>query len=284
VAVSTNSAMAGSNAAVVVRRSPARRVRRDLRPVAVAGMGAGIATGSPELQEALERLAPTADPRGLDPSAQMVILAAALALRDGGLRISTELRDRAGLVLGNGRLSPATIRAFRASIAGRGLWRLSTSAFARRMPSAPAGACAAALELRGPASTIATGEGEGLCAVAYAAQLLAGREDAEVILAGGVREEVDGTGAAAVLALRAGRGAVELAGWGMAGAGLEGAALEQALARAGVRPSEVSVRFDGAFAPAVEAVRSGAAGVAAAVTPGGCASCALVFRRGDQGR
>ena len=325
-AVSTNSAMAGANAAVVVtRHAPPPRARRARRPVAVAGVGA-VRAGPEELRRMLERLAPTADTDGMDPSAQLLTAAAALALQDGGLRISTERRDRAGLVLGNGRLSPATVRDFRASIAQRGLWRLSTSAFARRMPSAPAGACAAALDLRGPTSTISTGAGEDLCAIAHAAQLLAGRDDADLIVAGGVRESaapgvrhghpassrpdlqahaVDETGRAtapagrdaelilagdvreetselgeaAVLALLAGRSAVMLAGWGVAGAGEEAAALEQALALAGARPSEVAARYSGAFAPAVEMVRSGAARVAAVVTSGGCAACALVLCR-----
>jgi 3-oxoacyl-[acyl-carrier-protein] synthase II len=280
VALCTNSAMAGSNAAAVVSRSPPRRARRPPRPVAVAGVGLA---GPRESEEALARLVPIADVSGMDPSARLVTLAAARAIEDGGLKISTDRSDRSGLVLGNGRLSPATIRAFRRSIADRGLWRLSTAAFARRMPSAPAGACAAALGLRGPASTIATGEGEGLCAAAYAAQLLAARDDADLMLAAQMREEEDGTGIATVLALQAGHGAVELAGWGLAGAGLAEAALEQALARAGVRPSEVALRAGGSFTGAVEAIRSWAK-VAVVQYGEGTMACALVFVRGADGR
>ena len=308
-AVCTNSAMAGSNAAVVVSRSaPARAVRTPLL-VTVAGMGVVVgaraadtratdtratdmravdsraaatrdgrasATDPDALSTLLAKAAPTADPRGMDPSAQLLTAAAALALRDGALKITTDRRDRAGLLLGNGHLSPATVRAFRASIAERGLWRLATSSFARRMPSAPAGACAAALDLRGPGTTIATGEGESLCAVAFAAQLLSSRATGDLLLAGGVRESES---AAEVLALVAGGdGPVTLAGWGLAGPGQHAAALQQAVARAGLHPSGLRPHFP-TFIAAVEAVRSGQATAAAAVTAGGCASCALVFCR-----
>ncbi|HVE81239.1 MAG TPA: beta-ketoacyl-[acyl-carrier-protein] synthase family protein, partial [Myxococcales bacterium] len=291
VAISTNSAMAGSNAAAVVSRHPVRRARPSPRPISAVGVGlaGGDSPGGPrdvtgsaadgeaarelrrdgassarggegarelrhdatssahgaisrsadaDISDAtLARLLPTADVSGMDPSARLLALAAARALEDARLKISADRRDRSGLVLGNSRLSPATIRAFRASIAERGLWRLATSSFARRMPSAPAGACATALDLRGPGTTIATGEGESLCAVAFAAQLLSGRSPGDLLLAGGVRETENEAEALALVA--GGDGAVTLAGWALAGPGQEAAALEQALARAGRRRSDL---------------------------------------------
>ena len=334
-AICTNSAMAGSNAAVVVTRNPLARAPRQPLRVTVAGMGVvtgecatdsratdsratdsraaadkrtgdSASPGAParvsgeeagrvdgasatapypnrvaashpdQVASLLARIAPTADPRGMDPSAQLLTAAAALALRDGDLKITADRRDRAGLLLGNGRLSPATVRAFRASIAERGLWRLATSSFARRMPSAPAGACATALDLRGPGTTIATGEGESLCAVAFAAQLLSGRSPGDLLLAGGVRETENEAEALALIA--GGDGAVMLAGWALAGPGQEAAALEQALSRAGRRRSELAAPFP-TFISAIEALRTGQATITAATTSGGCASCALVFSR-----
>jgi 3-oxoacyl-[acyl-carrier-protein] synthase II len=298
VALSTNSAMAGANAAVVVARGPGRRPRPARRSVHAAGCATiGLRTGGlgRGLEAMLEQIAPSVDPRGMDPSGVMVTATAAQAVKAAGVKLAGPLRERAGIFLGNSRLSPATIAEFRASIAERGLARLSTAAFARRMLSAPAGTCAMALSLKGPTTTLATGAGEGLVAIACAADLLERREDVELLLAGGVVEHRAGSsedraGGAAFLALRGGgEGDVRLAGWGLAGPDRSAEAVEQALARAGLRRQDVEVRFrEWPRSPgfdavlAFEAVQRGEARVAMAIADEGCggaATCALLFAR-----
>jgi hypothetical protein len=55
--------------------------------------------------------------------------------------------------------------------------------------NAPVGACAKRLALKGPLTTISSGDASGLCALAEAAHLLATRDDLDRVVAGGVEED-----------------------------------------------------------------------------------------------
>src|SRR6185436_17255913 len=113
---------------------------------------AGDRDGSPRAASpfAIEDIVTDADPRGLDPASRLLTGAAAIALCAAGLRIRGSLRDRAGLLVGQLRGSPASIVAFQRSIEERGLVHLSPSAFARIVLNAASGACSKVLSLRGP--------------------------------------------------------------------------------------------------------------------------------------
>ena len=160
------------------------------------------------------------DPRRLDPSARWLTAAATLALGQGQRR---RAMDRAGLFVGASRMPADSSRRCSASIRQRGVAGTSASAFARMSVNAPAGACSRVLGLLGPTTTVSIGEGSGLLAVVLAADWLASREDAELIVAGGVDEQTgkgaDETEGAACLVLeRTGPGGdVVVAGWGIAG-------------------------------------------------------------------
>ncbi|HEY8211455.1 MAG TPA: hypothetical protein VIG99_28420, partial [Myxococcaceae bacterium] len=217
--------------------------------------------------------------------------------------------------VGSSRVSPETSEALLESIRTRGLWRLSSAAFARRVLGAPAGACARLLSLRGPTGTVATGAGASLVAVACGAHHLATRSDVEILVAGGFDERGAAAGSgegegAGCLVLASGPGsgpAVRLAGWGLAGPGDAAAAMREALARAGVDapdlelvfgreeirgldrarrvdPEAVLGRSDSAgpalgLAAAYAAVRDGAARTAAVFSSGGSAACAVLLQR-----
>lgn len=341
VGLSTNSAFAGANAAVVFALPDQRRDRRpSTRPVFVRGAGAvgphglGLsalrdhlaaaaergAPGRPGVRPfALEELVPSADPRRLDPSSRFLAAAVASALGEAKLQVSGELRARAGLMVGSSRVSPETNAALLDSIRERGLWKLSSAAFARRVLGAPAGACARLLSLRGPTGTLATGAGASLVAVACGAHHLATRSDVEVLVAGGFDERGAGAGpgegeGAGCLVLASGPGAgpaVRLAGWGLAGPGDAAAAVREALARAGVDGADVELascreeeaaavrgldrarrvdpevvlgRSDSAgpalgLAAAYAAVRDGPARTAVVFSAGGSAACAVLLQR-----
>ncbi|MBV8760404.1 MAG: beta-ketoacyl-[acyl-carrier-protein] synthase family protein [Deltaproteobacteria bacterium] len=231
-AVCTNSAFGGSNAALVIGApsviSRARSARRD---VFVRGVGA---VTSRDVR--IEDLVPTASPRGLDPSARLLTTAAALALCDAQLRLRKSDSDRTGMIAAVSRVSPATASEFRTSIRERGLAQLSANAFARMVPNSIGGACSKVLGLRGPNSTLI---GSGLVAIASAAELLACREDADHIVAGGV-DEIDAEqpmageteGAACVVLGRS--GSVRAAGWAIAGRDQLADAIARACSMAGV--------------------------------------------------
>jgi 3-oxoacyl-[acyl-carrier-protein] synthase II len=269
-ALCTNSAFGGANAAVVLSRADAAVA--DLprpRPVRVLGAGAvgGHGRTLDELARALARGEPTGgrvppfdiqaiarafDPRALDPSGRYLLAAASAALEDARLRVRGEGRDRAGILMGVSRLSAESERSFWESIAAQGLAHLSATAFKHMVLNAPVGACSLALSLRGPISTLTTGEDSGLVAVAYAAEMLARRRDVDVLLCGGLdelpaAEPADGRGeGAGCLLLGSGDdepGAIFVSGWGLAGPGALGTAIERALHMAGIEGREVGALF-----------------------------------------
>lgn len=201
-------AFGGANAALVVARvdaSPGAAPKRSRREVRLAGSGAagapraeldpmGIALDFRGRMDAsgFDALAPGVDPRGLDPTSRLLILAAQRALRRAGLELAGEAANRAGLFVGQRRASPSSTDEFEASIETRGLLAASGSAFTRRVLNTPSGAASRSLALRGPTLTLSTGRGSGLFAVALAAEQLASQDDADVLVAGGVDELAEG--------------------------------------------------------------------------------------------
>ncbi len=315
LAVSTSSAFGGANCALVIGRGDRALARAPARrPVAIAGFGAigphGFGLPAPGAARgrvpafSLRDAAPTADPRGLDPTTRYLLAGTALALRDAGVRVKGDARERTGLVLGVTVASPESDIALHRTIAERGHRGLSAALFARQVLNAPAGTCAKVLGLRGPHSTLSAGPATGLAAVVYAAELLATRDDCDHVVAAGVDELVPGDppagaseGAACVVLAAAGD--VRLAGWSVAGPGR----LDEAIARAraaaqlphvdlvigpggDVDPEAVagaSPAYTSALGVVIAAarIRAGEARAALVVqTGGGCADCAIVVARG----
>lgn len=200
-ALSTNSAFAGANAAVAVgsARFPAKAREVTLRAVWVRGVAAfgpfgdvsalDAAAIAPARLPDLTRIVRSVDATSLDRSSLMLLALSQASLANAGLsRPRGQARDQSGLVLGITRVSPASIRDLRESIAQRGLPRLSATAFARMVLNAPAGTCAKVEGLRGPMSALSTGAGSGLFALVYAARLLANGQ-ADLMLGAAVDEE-----------------------------------------------------------------------------------------------
>jgi 3-oxoacyl-[acyl-carrier-protein] synthase II len=263
--VCTNSAFGGANAAVVLAdpalpaTSPTRRRDVFVRGVGAVGphgttldaLSAALAAGVPlasfdAVPFAIESIVPTISPRGLNPSTKFLTAAAALALADASCRPRKGEQERAGLVVGTTAVSPETADEFRASIDKRGFAQLSAAAFARMVMNAPAGACSKLLALKGPGSTLDSAAGSGLVAIIYAAHLLATRDDADLLVAGGFDEidrgePHDGIAEGAGCAVLGTTGTIRLAGWGLAGADRFCDARDAALARAGLDASAPDV-------------------------------------------
>jgi 3-oxoacyl-[acyl-carrier-protein] synthase II len=310
-AVKLNSAFGGSNAGLILSRScgSARSVAR--RPVFIAGIGEVGPGGfdsqafpcvSAEVPRSrrvapfdIESIVPRADPRGLDPASRFLTAAAALALRDAGVAVTGSLRDRVGLVVGQLRGSPASIDAFQRSIDERGLIGLSPSAFARIVLNAAAGYCSKLLSLRGPLSAITTGAGSSLVAFVLAAELLATREDTELMVAGGcdehratVDEHTDEGAACAVLAANA--SPVEVSGWALAGPGQLAEAVARVsesvssaksltVIRAEDMPGGLAASGGIAVAAAVRSIRRGAPQVLVTSAAGDSMCAAILLRQ-----
>lgn len=202
------------------------------------------------------RIAGSVDPRRLDPSARLLTAAAALALGDAGAKIRGPLRDQTGLFVGATRMPAESSFRCIDSIERHGVAACSASAFARMSVNAPTGACAKLLGLRGPSTTVSAGAASGLLAILLGAEWLAARDDADLLLAGGLDERppqafrdrkpeaawIETEGAACALLAREPSAAVAgrllVAGWGLAGRGDAAGAAREALAD-GTRPDGV---------------------------------------------
>jgi 3-oxoacyl-[acyl-carrier-protein] synthase II len=297
-AVCTSSAFGGANAALVVsaRHGAAPASSRSRRDVFVTG--AAAVTTRPTSQR-LAALLPTADTRGLDPSSRLITEAAARALADADTSVRGRARERAGIFFATTRVSAESASEFQTSIDQRGLSKLSATAFTRMVLNAPAGACSRLLGLRGPTTTLTTGEGSGLAALVYAAVSLAFRGDADLLLAGAVDESDDeemasgraDAGACLVLSTSPSTGPrIRISGFGLAGPGALDEAIAHAREMAGPSGEEPTLAappmLRGAEASgallacvsAVEALRRGDATTRLIVNAGGgSASSALIL-------
>jgi 3-oxoacyl-[acyl-carrier-protein] synthase II len=330
VAVSVNAAFAGADSAVVLGTRPFAETRE---PAGAAVLGVGVLAGGSHDVDAIadavlagravdrragpcpiEKLLPMADPRGMDPSTRFLSATCVRALGDAGVSVKGELRERAGIVAAATSFSALSGREYHRSVAERGLLRLNATAFAKLVLNAPTGATARMLALRGPTSTITTGRGGGLVAIAYAASLLA--DPIEVMLGAAFDElgheddqEGDTEGAGVLVLGRAGpvqnASAPRLVSWaiGAPGDGL-GRTIDDALRRTAARDVDL-VLGDGVVASgfrtaidvgaslgracsagsaigcavAVSALRRGIAKRVLVVSPGGGASAALLFEQ-----
>lgn len=232
-ALTNNSAFGGANAVLAVSRTPTKR--RALEPREVFISGAGVLGPFGQTLSALdawkggaarlapfhlEALAPNADTRGLDQTCTSLAAAVALALSDAKLKVSGALRERTGLFVGTTNSSPAAWDEFRGSIRERGIAKVSAPAFTRLVLNATTGFSTRVFGLRGPTTTLTTGRGSGLVALAYAASHLALRTDADRLIVGSVDEadlarDAASPDAAVALVLTTvpSEGAVRLARW-----------------------------------------------------------------------
>lgn len=270
-ALCNSSAFGGANALVVIDsprvRSPDRTVVR--RDVYLCGTGAilpgvGDAKSFSSRAAQAKRFGPIGemnlpkmlsgiDTRGFDPLSRYLTIAAAEALRDSGLNMRGPLRDRTGLFGALVRISPASAHELQDSVDERGLTRLSAPAFTRVVLNASIGACARAFSLRGPTTTVTTGNGSGLAALALAVDHLALRDDADVVCVAAadeldrdeLPEQMCEAGVCLVLATpealsKSGTHPVRFAGVGMAGPGQLALAIERALRGTGISKGEVA--------------------------------------------
>lgn len=232
-ALTNNSAFGGANAVLAISRPVVKR--RELKPREVFISGAGVLGpfgqtlealdawkgGAPRLAPfQLEALAPHADTRGLDQTCTSLAAAVALALADAKLKVSGAMRERTGLFVGTTNSSPAAWDEFRGSIRERGIAKVSAPAFTRLVLNATTGFSTRVFGLRGPTTTLTTGRGSGLVALAYAASHLALRTDADRMVVGSVDEadlarhpEWPDAAVALVLTTVPTEGAVRLARW-----------------------------------------------------------------------
>lgn len=238
-------AFGGANAALVVatpdaarahdrHRPSSARKRRRIYVAAMGGFGGADAAvdpmgtlgdfDAPAPACDVERLAPGANPRGLDGVSRALVIAVSRAV--DALAAARAARgeppldlDRTGLHVGQRRASPKSVAEFDDAVEARGYLHVPGGPFTRRVLNTATGAASRARALRGPTLTISTGRGSGLAALALAAEHLASRDDADHLVVasvdeGGGEDHAVGDGAAAIiLSAEPSAGAVELVAW-----------------------------------------------------------------------
>lgn len=314
LALSSNSAFGGSNCALVFGApEPVTTPEERRRPVYLSGAAALCAGVSRiedlariyegaslpaerELHIDLAAEVPRADLRGIDRASELLTTVASRALADAGVQLRGTARARTGLIAGALRASPDSLERFHSSLERRGLAKPDTTAFAQVLPSAAQSACAKALHIRGPQSTITIGEGSGLMAALISTWMLARRRDSDRIIAAAVdvrSEHSPGAAladAACALVLCTEPTAVEVAGIGLAGAEQLDDAIAQARRSWGSsEPAELFVErpnpFGGmpatssafALALALGKLRRGEARSALVASAGTTASVAMIL-------
>jgi 3-oxoacyl-[acyl-carrier-protein] synthase II len=315
LALSSNSAFGGNNCALVFGKAGRAFADGDeTRPVFVSTTAALCAGASSveelasiyeskpapsdrEIRIDLAAELPRVDLRGIDRASELLTAVAFRALAEAGLRqLKGEARERTGLMVGALRASPDSLERFRSSIAERGLTKPDATAFAQLLPSAAQSACAKALNIRGPQSTINIGEGSGLLACAISAWMLAQRGDSDRIVAAAVDVRTDGVAggalgdAACAIVLETTPTSVEVVGIGVAGPDQLHEAIAQAQRRWGTakapelfidRPKSLegmpATSSSFALAHAVHSLRHGSARSALVASKGTTASAAIIL-------
>ena len=314
LALSSNSAFGGSNCALVFGRDkPATASIDERRRVFVRGAAvlcAGVSSieelaliyevasrpSETELQVDLAAELPRVDLRGIDRASELLTTVVSRALADAGAQLKGKARARTGLIAGVLRASPDSLYRFRTSLERRGFAKPDTTAFAQVLPSAAQGACAKALNIRGPQSTVTIGQGSGLMAAVMSAWMLGRRRDSDRIVAASVdvRSEHSAEGAladaACALVLCTEPTAVEVAGIGLAGPERLDEAIAEARRRWGSsEPVELLVERPNPFggmpatsssfglAHALGALRQGKAKSALVASAGTTASVAMIL-------
>jgi 3-oxoacyl-[acyl-carrier-protein] synthase II len=210
VAVSNNFAFGGANASVVFARAGAvaQAPQVKLDRVVVTGLAsltsAGIATDDlwkafTERRDCLKDengvrlgrvefdpgpwLKPK-DRRRIDRLGVFSVVASSIALKDAGLVVSDENRNRIGIMFGTGVGPMESMENFSKPLIGEGPAAANPAIFPNTVYNAAAGQVAMATGAVGPTSTVTAGHGAGASALCYSYDLVAtGQADAMVCLA-----------------------------------------------------------------------------------------------------
>lgn len=210
VAVSNNFAFGGANASVVFARAGTvpEAPKVDLDRVVVTGLAtltsAGIAVDDlwkafAERRDCLVEengarvgrvnLDPTPwlkpkDRRRMDRLGIFSVVASSIALKDAGIEVNDENRNRVGVIFGTGVGPMESMENFSKPLIGEGPAAANPAIFPNTVYNAAPGQVAMATGAVGPTSTVTAGHGAGASALCYAYDLVAtGQADAMICLA-----------------------------------------------------------------------------------------------------
>jgi 3-oxoacyl-[acyl-carrier-protein] synthase II len=236
IALKTNSGFGGVNSALVFGEKNVAYQPRKISPRPISILGYGIN----EDKDYINSFIPYDDLRSTDLSAKLLAGVVAKLLDNAEIHFRSEECENIGLFVGQDQLSPESIEAFEDSISGRGIKHLSAAAFTRLVINYPAGACCRIFGLKGPVAVMAAKPDNGLTALCLAADFLAWRNDADLMIVASVDEKEHGNnGIAAGFLLKAGyvKSPIRLKAWSMSRD--SNRSLEKALGMAGLKPGDI---------------------------------------------
>ncbi|MFN8636602.1 MAG: beta-ketoacyl-[acyl-carrier-protein] synthase family protein [Chloroflexota bacterium] len=210
VALSNNFAFGGANASLVLGRGGLKRTPAPPRvdKVVITGLST-LTSASCDAEEVWSAFVAgrdcTADENGvrigrveLDPSPFLSprerrrmdrlgifsVVASAMALKDAGLELTDENRERVGVILGTGVGPMESLERFTRPVIEEGAAGANPAVFPNTVYNAAVGQVAMALGTLGPASAVTAGHAAGGSAIAYCYDLLVSNQaDAMVALA-----------------------------------------------------------------------------------------------------
>ena len=236
-ALKTNSGFGGVNSALVFGKKNVAYQPKKISPRPISVLGYGIN----EDKDYINSFIPYDDFRSTDLSAKLLAGVVAKLLNNAGIQFRSKDCENIGLFVGQDQLSPESIEAFEDSIRGRGIKHLSAAAFTRLVINYPTGACCRLFGLKGPVSVMAAKPDNGMTALCIAADFLAWRNDADLMIVASVDEQEHGNyGIAAGFLLKAGdiKLPIRLKGWSMSRN--SDIALEKSLEMAGIKPGDIA--------------------------------------------
>ena len=274
--LSVNAGFGGACAALLFA-SPERRVPLRARPVWLRG----LARSGPEAQPLLR----TVVTAGMDPGTHALMAAALLSLGTDASALRDDGGARCGVFVAQRSVSPTLVRAVLDAGRRRGYDRVQAAHSARGLLVSPAGACQAALGLRGPLCAFSGAAATALAALILAAAEIARGDDVDWMLAAASDDPEVGDASAACLVL--GEAAnpaspIALAGWAIQGAGRRDEAVHAAMNAAGLTDPiptwECGATLAGVL-QAIEALQTGRTKCALVVADDpGALACATVWR------
>ena len=177
-ALKLSAAFGGANAALVLRRDAAApgRAARDAREVFVSRAVAIVddVVGASDPHELAATTGYSEDRLARADALVRLTIGAAVRLRELIVAAGQGTLEGAGIIVGHGLATIDTNATYLARIRAHGASRGEPRRFPYTTPNAPAGECAVALGLTGPAFAVGGGPHGGLEALAVAADLVRG--------------------------------------------------------------------------------------------------------------
>jgi 3-oxoacyl-[acyl-carrier-protein] synthase II len=150
----------------------------------------------------LEGYVSVQEARRLDPFAQYAVASAIDAVKQAGLDLQQEDRDRCAVVIGSGQGGLREIEDQHLKLATKGPGRVSPFVIPKCMPNAAAGSVSIHFGITGPAYSVSTACATSVNAIADATRMIRYGE-MDIVLAGGSESSASGLGLSGFGAMRA---------------------------------------------------------------------------------